>query len=215
MPATAWHASSSQALCEEQLLLADIYVSALSHTIQCIVLVACLPACLPQVVVYTSETYYTSPGQRKINIYINGRQVAAGIDPFAAAGGRFNSTAHSFIRQAPASGILRVSLNASINNPSVAGIAVYAASPPPPAPKLFAPYRGIKKSPYSRPNGTVKGTEVSTSVLIYAFPDMERQRGQNVSFCEQVILNSRGFHATKINFVPTVYNVWANNSIQQ
>jgi hypothetical protein len=168
-----------------------------------------------QVVVYLAETYYTSPGQRKVNIYVNARQVSAGIDPFASAGGRFASTAHSFIRQAPASGMLRVCLNATINNPSIAGIAVYAVVPPPPRPKLFAPYRGIAKSPYSRPNGTVKGTEVSTSVLIYEFADMEKQPGENVSFCEQVILNSRGFHAKKINFVPTVYNVWANRSIQQ
>jgi hypothetical protein len=175
---------------------------------------ACLPACL-QVVVYLAETYYISPGQRKINIFINSKQVSAGIDPFAAAGGRFISTAHSFVRQAPASGKLRVTLNATINNPSIAGIAIYATTPPPPAPKLFAPYRGIAKSPYSRPNGTIPGTEVSTSVLIYSFTDMERQRGQKLSYCEQVVLNSRGFHATKINFVPTVYNVWANRSIER
>lgn len=150
-----------------------------------------------------------------VNIHINGQRVSASIDPFASAGGRFASSAHSFVRQAPASGNLRVSLNATINYPSLAGIAVYAVSPPRPAPQLFAPYRGITKSPYSRPNGTVKGTEVSTSVLIYAFPDMERQRGQSLSFCEQVIQNSRGFHATKINFVPTVYNVWVNRSMER
>jgi hypothetical protein len=195
--------SSVQAQQQQQLM----HVSVASHLTH-------VAACL-QVVVYTAETYYTSPGQRKINIYISGKQVSAGIDPFAAAGGRFISTPHSFVRQAPASGKLRITLNATVNNPSIAGIAVYALGPPPPAPKLFAPYRGIAKSPYSRPNGTIKGTEVSTSVLIYAFPDMERQRGQNLSYCEQVILNSRGFHAKKINFVPTVYNVWVNRSIER
>lgn len=54
------------------------------------------------------------------------------------------------------------------------------------------------------------GSEISTSVLIYGFSDME---GDSWSPCEMAVNNSLGFNARKINFVLTVFAIWGERKI--
>jgi hypothetical protein len=58
-----------------------------------------------------------------------------------------------------------------------------------------------------------KGVEISPSVMIYGFPDMESDKGP--SPCQAAISNSKGLNAKKINFMITVYGVHKNNAFER
>uniref|UniRef100_A0A383VZ49 GH18 domain-containing protein n=1 Tax=Tetradesmus obliquus TaxID=3088 RepID=A0A383VZ49_TETOB len=50
-----------------------------------------------------------------------------------------------------------------------------------------------------------QGTEISPTVMIYGFPDMESDTGPRP--CQKAISNSKGLNAKRINFMITVYGV--------
>ncbi|KAF8071154.1 rimM [Scenedesmus sp. PABB004] len=63
-------------------------------------------------------------------------------------------------------------------------------------------------APAAAPAG---GTEISSSVLIYALADMARAPDGGPAPCEVAIARSAGFNARKVSFVLTVFTVWNGN----
>lgn len=49
-----------------------------------------------------------------------------------------------------------------------------------------------------------RGAEISTSVIITSFPDLDNNNANGLSYCETIVKNSKGFNARKINFVVTI-----------
>lgn len=67
----------------------------------------------------------------------------------------------------------------------------------------------------ARAVGTRKGTEISTSVIITGLPDMEAGTTNGMSACEAAAHNSKGFNATKINYVITLNAIGEENAIHR
>lgn len=80
-----------------------------------------------QVVITMSETYWTTAGNRLVNIAVNGLLRNSSIDPFTAGGGgRFLPSTFTYTVQAVASfGGIQVTFTAAADQPSVAAIEVY------------------------------------------------------------------------------------------
>jgi hypothetical protein len=107
-----------------------------------------------------AETYWTTAGQRAIDITINGVVRGSKIDPFMAANGRFLPSYYTYSAQAAASfGGIQVTFTATIDQPSVAAIEVYelsslTAPPANPAPASPAPASPASPIPTPSPSPT-------------------------------------------------------------
>jgi len=72
-----------------------------------------------------AEYFHTAAGQRKFNVLINGTQVLANFDIFAAAGGGFRATVQTFSTTADSAGRVVISFTAgAVDLPLVSGIEV-------------------------------------------------------------------------------------------
>jgi hypothetical protein len=114
-----------------------------------------------------AETYWTTAGQRAIEITINGVVRGSKIDPFLAANGRLLPTYYTYSAQAAASfGGIQVMFTATVDQPSVAAIEVYelsslpvaAASPAPASPAPASPIPTSTPSPSPTPNPSASPT---------------------------------------------------------
>ncbi len=74
------------------------------------------------------ESFFGSPGQRVFSVKINGTQVLTNFDIYAAAGGSNIAVVKSYSTNADSTGKISLALTASVNNASIAGIEVTAAS---------------------------------------------------------------------------------------
>lgn len=75
-----------------------------------------------------AETYFTSPGQRKFHININGTQVATDFDILATAGAS-NTAVDQLFNVTPSAGTITVQLLPSLSNPKISGIEIFPAGP--------------------------------------------------------------------------------------
>jgi hypothetical protein len=76
------------------------------------------------VVLYFDEFYWTAAGKRVFNVSINGTQVLANFDVFAAAGGEFKAIDKTFTATANASGQIVIVFTTVVDNAEVNGISV-------------------------------------------------------------------------------------------
>jgi hypothetical protein len=76
------------------------------------------------VVLYFDEFYWTAAGKRVFNVSINGTQVLANFDVFAAAGGEFKAIDKTFTATANASGQIVIVFTTVTDNAEVNGISV-------------------------------------------------------------------------------------------
>jgi len=72
-----------------------------------------------------AETYWTAPGQRQFNVFINGVQVLKNYDIFASAGGEFIATVESFQAIADSTGTITIQFAVgAADNPQINGIEI-------------------------------------------------------------------------------------------
>jgi beta-glucanase (GH16 family) len=76
------------------------------------------------VVLYFDEFYWTAAGKRVFNVSINGTQVLANFDVFAAAGGEFKAIDKTFTATANGSGQIVIVFTTVTDNAEVNGISV-------------------------------------------------------------------------------------------
>lgn len=80
-----------------------------------------------------AEIWWTDPGQRVFNVWVNGAQVLSNYDIVADTGGAFVATVKEFPTTADANGNITISFSTVVDNAKVSGIEVIdppAASPP-------------------------------------------------------------------------------------
>lgn len=81
------------------------------------------------------ESWFTAAQQRIFNVGINGARVLSNFDIFKTAGGANIASAEQFPATASGIGVIAITLDATVNNATIAGIEVSAAaSTPAPAP---------------------------------------------------------------------------------
>ncbi len=73
-----------------------------------------------------AEIYWTAPGQRVFNVFLNGAQVLTNFDIFAAAGGSFKGNIQEFNAIADSSGFISVQLVTVTDNASINGLELVA-----------------------------------------------------------------------------------------
>ena len=72
-----------------------------------------------------TETYWTAPGQRLFNVFINNKQVLNNYDIFASAGSEYTATEQSFYTTADSTGTITISFaTGAADNPQINGIQV-------------------------------------------------------------------------------------------
>jgi PKD repeat protein len=78
-----------------------------------------------------AEIYWTAPNQRLFNVSINGAQVLANFDVFAAAGGSGIAIARQFSAQADSQGRISVNFTTLVDNAKVSAIEILPAQAQP------------------------------------------------------------------------------------
>jgi hypothetical protein len=73
-----------------------------------------------------AEIYWTAPGQRVFNVFINGAQVLTNFDIFVAAGGSFIGNIQEFNAISDAGGFINVQLVTVTDNASINGLELIA-----------------------------------------------------------------------------------------
>jgi outer membrane protein assembly factor BamB len=81
-----------------------------------------------------AELYWTSKGQRLINVSINNAGVLANLDVFAVAGARYKAVADTFNAVAGATGTIAITLTAARDYAALNAVQIGAASGATPAP---------------------------------------------------------------------------------
>jgi hypothetical protein len=72
-----------------------------------------------------AETYWTSPGERLFNVYINNKQVLNNYDIFASAGAEYTATEQSFYTTADSTGTITITfVTGAADNPQINGIQI-------------------------------------------------------------------------------------------
>jgi hypothetical protein len=85
------------------------------------------PGAAYHVRLYFAEVIANGPGQRVFNVAINGNQVLANFDPFAAAGGMNKAVAEDLTAFADASGQITITFTTVIGNSRISGIEITPA----------------------------------------------------------------------------------------
>jgi Malectin domain len=72
-----------------------------------------------------AETYWTAPGERLFNVYINNKQVLNNYDIFASAGSEYTATEQSFYTTADSTGTITIAfVTGAADNPQINGIQI-------------------------------------------------------------------------------------------
>lgn len=89
---------------------------------------------------YFAELYFTSSGKRVFNVSLQGKQVLAGLDIFAAVGQ--NTALIKGFDFTVSDGTFNLELDATVNNAKIDAIEILPTGPPPSPPPVVIPYGG-------------------------------------------------------------------------
>lgn len=73
-----------------------------------------------------AELYWTSAGQRRFDVAINGTTVLSNFDVFAGAGGRYKAVVREFVATADAQGNIQIKFSSRVDRAMLSGLELVA-----------------------------------------------------------------------------------------